>query len=94
MATITAIDLPGRRGTGTLGRPSSTRALEVPAMNHDLEHVMKITHRPPIVMVEGSGSWLRDSEGRAYLDFVQPALTLSQGEVDRMIDILGPCLGD
>jgi acetylornithine/N-succinyldiaminopimelate aminotransferase len=40
-------------------------------MNHDLDHVMKITHRPPIVMVEGSGSWLRDSEGRRYLDFVQ-----------------------
>lgn len=36
-----------------------------------LDHVMKITHRPPIVMVEGSGSWLRDSEGRRYLDFVQ-----------------------
>jgi acetylornithine/N-succinyldiaminopimelate aminotransferase len=32
---------------------------------------MKITTRPPVVMVEGSGSWLRDSEGREYLDFVQ-----------------------
>ncbi|HMH50742.1 MAG TPA: acetylornithine transaminase [Candidatus Acidoferrum sp.] len=40
-------------------------------MNHDLGHVMNITHRPPIVMAEGSGSWLRDSEGREYLDFVQ-----------------------
>ncbi len=48
-----------------------TRLLEVPAMNHELDHVMKITHRPPIVMVEGTGSWLRDSEGREYLDFVQ-----------------------
>jgi acetylornithine/N-succinyldiaminopimelate aminotransferase len=36
-----------------------------------LEHVMKITTRPPVVMVEGSGSWLRDHEGRRYLDFVQ-----------------------
>jgi acetylornithine/N-succinyldiaminopimelate aminotransferase len=36
-----------------------------------LDHVMEITRRPPIVMVEGSGSWLRDSEGRSYLDFVQ-----------------------
>jgi acetylornithine/N-succinyldiaminopimelate aminotransferase len=40
-------------------------------MSHAVDHVMKITSRPPIVMVEGSGSWLRDSEGRAYLDFVQ-----------------------
>jgi acetylornithine/N-succinyldiaminopimelate aminotransferase len=40
-------------------------------MSHAVDHVMKITSRPPIVMVEGSGSWLRDSEGRGYLDFVQ-----------------------
>jgi acetylornithine/N-succinyldiaminopimelate aminotransferase len=40
-------------------------------MNVTLEHVMKITTRPPLVMTEGAGSWLRDSEGRAYLDFVQ-----------------------
>ena len=32
---------------------------------------MPITTRPPVVMVEGTGSWLRDSEGREYLDFVQ-----------------------
>ena len=49
----------------------ATQFLEDPAMSHDLDHVMNITRRPPIVMVEGSGSWLRDSEGRAYLDFVQ-----------------------
>jgi len=36
-----------------------------------LEHVMKITDRPPLIMVEGTGSWLRDGEGREYLDFVQ-----------------------
>ena len=36
-----------------------------------VDHVMKVTERPPIVMVEGAGSWLRDSEGREYLDFVQ-----------------------
>jgi acetylornithine/N-succinyldiaminopimelate aminotransferase len=40
-------------------------------MNATLEHVMPVTVRPPIVMTEGSGSWLRDSEGRTYLDFVQ-----------------------
>jgi acetylornithine/N-succinyldiaminopimelate aminotransferase len=32
---------------------------------------MKITDRPPVVMVEGHGSWLRDEDGKTYLDFVQ-----------------------
>jgi acetylornithine/N-succinyldiaminopimelate aminotransferase len=36
-----------------------------------LAHVMPITVRPPVVMVEGAGSRLRDSDGREYLDFVQ-----------------------
>jgi acetylornithine/N-succinyldiaminopimelate aminotransferase len=40
-------------------------------MDVTLEHVMKVTTRPSVVMTEGSGSWLRDSEGRTYLDFVQ-----------------------
>jgi acetylornithine/N-succinyldiaminopimelate aminotransferase len=35
------------------------------------EAVMNITPRPPIVFVAGQGSWLIDSEGRRYLDFVQ-----------------------
>src|SRR5262245_44928808 len=34
-------------------------------------HVMKITKRPSVSMVEGRGSWLYDEDGRAYLDFVQ-----------------------
>jgi len=40
-------------------------------MRESVEHVMKVTARPPIAMVEGAGSWLRDSDGRQYLDFVQ-----------------------
>jgi acetylornithine/N-succinyldiaminopimelate aminotransferase len=40
-------------------------------MSQSVEHVMKVTTRPPIVFAEGSGSWLRDSDGREYLDFVQ-----------------------
>ena len=32
---------------------------------------MDITPRPPIVFVAGQGSWLTDSEGRRYLDFIQ-----------------------
>jgi acetylornithine/N-succinyldiaminopimelate aminotransferase len=33
--------------------------------------LMEITSRPPIVFVEGRGSWIRDQSGRAYLDFIQ-----------------------
>jgi acetylornithine/N-succinyldiaminopimelate aminotransferase len=40
-------------------------------MSYDLERVMYVTNRPPVVMTEGTGSWLVDAEGRRYLDFVQ-----------------------
>jgi len=40
-------------------------------MSTDVSALMKITDRPPVVMVEGHGSWLRDEEGKTYLDFVQ-----------------------
>jgi len=33
--------------------------------------LMEITKRPPIVFVEGHGSWLKDANGKEYLDFVQ-----------------------
>lgn len=33
--------------------------------------VMDITPRPPVVFTGGAGSWLTDSAGRRYLDFVQ-----------------------
>ena len=33
--------------------------------------VMDVTPRPPIVFVGGHGSWLTDSQGRTYLDFIQ-----------------------
>jgi acetylornithine/N-succinyldiaminopimelate aminotransferase len=35
------------------------------------DSVMAITGRPPIVFTSGQGSWLMDTEGRRYLDFVQ-----------------------
>jgi acetylornithine/N-succinyldiaminopimelate aminotransferase len=33
--------------------------------------LMAITSRPPVVFVEGRGSWLRDQNGKDYLDFIQ-----------------------
>ncbi len=39
---------------------------------HDpFEPLMEITSRPPVVFVEGRGSWLRDQTGKDYLDFIQ-----------------------
>ncbi|PKU21903.1 acetylornithine transaminase [Telmatospirillum siberiense] len=37
----------------------------------DVGAVMPITPRPPIVFIEGHGSWLRDRDGKDYLDFIQ-----------------------
>jgi acetylornithine/N-succinyldiaminopimelate aminotransferase len=65
IVTITTIDLWRGRVGRTIGGGGSL------VMAQTLEHVMHITTRPPVVMVEGSGSWLRDDEGREYLDFVQ-----------------------
>lgn len=33
--------------------------------------LMEITNRPPITFTQGRGSWLWDSQGKRYLDFVQ-----------------------
>ncbi|MBT4485993.1 MAG: acetylornithine transaminase [Rhodospirillaceae bacterium] len=33
--------------------------------------LMEITARPATVFVKGSGAWLYDSDGKAYLDFIQ-----------------------
>ena len=33
--------------------------------------LMTITSRPPVVFVEGRGSWLVDQAGKRYLDFIQ-----------------------
>jgi len=40
-------------------------------MSTGVAAIMKVADRPPVVMVEGHGSWLQDEEGKTYLDFVQ-----------------------
>jgi acetylornithine/N-succinyldiaminopimelate aminotransferase len=35
------------------------------------DSVMDIATRPPVVFTGGQGSWLTDSQGRRYLDFIQ-----------------------
>ncbi len=53
--------------------------------SYDIRRVMKVTDRPDIVMVEGQGSWLRDSDGRRYLDFVQGWAVNCLGHSPRVI---------
>jgi acetylornithine/N-succinyldiaminopimelate aminotransferase len=49
-----------------------SQAKPSPTAAHDpFAAVMEITSRPPVVFVEGRGSWLRDQDGKAYLDFIQ-----------------------
>lgn len=40
-------------------------------MNTYCDALMEVTERPPVTMVEGSGSWLVDHNCKRYLDFVQ-----------------------
>jgi acetylornithine/N-succinyldiaminopimelate aminotransferase len=48
-----------------------SKAQAVGATPASFDAVMEITRRPAVVFVEGRGSWLRDENGRQYLDFVQ-----------------------
>jgi acetylornithine/N-succinyldiaminopimelate aminotransferase len=48
--------------------PIETSPLEA---RDGLDAIMAITSRPPIVFVEGRGSWLFDADGKSYLDFIQ-----------------------
>jgi acetylornithine/N-succinyldiaminopimelate aminotransferase len=38
---------------------------------YETNALMEVAARPPLVFVEGRGSWLIDHQGRRYLDFVQ-----------------------
>ena len=47
--------------------------------------LMFITTRPEVTFVRGEGSWLYDSEGRRYLDFIQGWAVNSLGHSPRVI---------
>jgi len=65
------------------------------APNHKQEHtmtqttqfdaVMQITPRPPIVFTAGQGSWLTDTAGNRYLDFIQGWAVNTLGHAPRPI---------
>src|SRR5690349_7959529 len=54
-------------------------------MMTSFDAVMDITPRPPVVFVAGQGSWLTDSEGRRYLDFIQGWAVNTLGHSPRQI---------
>ena len=49
----------------------SQAALNVSEPHNPYGSLMEITSRPDVVFVQGRGSWLRDQNGKDYLDFVQ-----------------------
>jgi acetylornithine/N-succinyldiaminopimelate aminotransferase len=48
-----------------------TSTLAADPQQGPFDAVMDVAPRPPVVFVAGQGSWLTDSEGRRYLDFIQ-----------------------
>jgi len=38
---------------------------------YSFDSLIEITKRPPLVFVEGHGSWLADADGKKSLDFIQ-----------------------
>jgi acetylornithine/N-succinyldiaminopimelate aminotransferase len=49
----------------------SQAALKLAGPQGPYDSLMEITSRPDVVFVEGRGSWLRDANGKDYLDFIQ-----------------------
>jgi acetylornithine/N-succinyldiaminopimelate aminotransferase len=62
-----------------------TTALSAVSPPGPFDSVMDITPRPPVVFVEGHGSWLIDSDGRHYLDFIQGWAVNCLGHSPRVI---------
>lgn len=38
---------------------------------YDIDALMYITNRPPLVFIEGDGMWMTDHNGKRYLDYLQ-----------------------
>jgi acetylornithine/N-succinyldiaminopimelate aminotransferase len=51
-----------------MANPDATLLSQSPS---PIDALMEITSRPPVIFVEGQGSWLRDENGNDYLDFIQ-----------------------
>ena len=52
---------------------------------YSFDSLIEITKRPPLVFVEGHGSWLTDADGKKYLDFIQGWAVNSLGHSPRVL---------
>lgn len=52
---------------------------------YEVDALMVVTDRPPLVMRDGQGMWLRDHQGKSYLDFMQGWAVNSLGHAPRCI---------
>ena len=52
---------------------------------YSFDSLIEITKRPPLVFVEGRGSWLTDADGKKYLDFIQGWAVNSLGHSPRVL---------
>ncbi|WP_010207010.1 aminotransferase class III-fold pyridoxal phosphate-dependent enzyme, partial [Pseudomonas sp. R81] len=59
--------------------------LEAPSETSSSESLMPCVARPPHVFVRGQGSWLWDSDDRAYLDFSQGNAANSLGHSPQVL---------
>ncbi len=53
--------------------------------NVNVDQVMQIAKRPDLVFIKGEGSWLWDSEGKKYLDFIQGWAVNTLGHCPKLI---------
>jgi acetylornithine/N-succinyldiaminopimelate aminotransferase len=57
--------------------------------DYPIESLMYITNRPEVVFAEGKGSWITDTTGKRYLDFIQGWAVNSLGHCnDGVVDAL------
>ena len=52
---------------------------------YQVDALLPITHRPPLVFTEGHGMWLSDHTGKRYLDFMQGWAVNSLGHTPQCI---------
>ena len=50
-----------------------------------MDSLMFVTRRPDVTFARGEGSWLYDTDGRAYLDFVQGWAVNSLGHAPALL---------
>src|SRR5262249_51141846 len=51
---------------------------------HELDHIMKITERPPSLMVKGAGSWRGEPDAKRFPDFARGWAVTSPGHSPRV----------